>query len=53
MKRGFERRIAVLTEEFSGRERELRRREAEYKNQNERIKWEKSLLLRKFGLLSK
>ena len=53
MKRGFERRIAVLTEEFKGRERELRRKEAEYKSQNERIKWEKSLLLRKFDMLSK
>jgi hypothetical protein len=48
MRRGFERKIAVLTEEFTGRERDLRKRESDFKNENEKIKWEKSLLLKKF-----
>lgn len=53
MKRGFEKKISVLTEEFMGREREVRKKEMEYKSENEKIKWEKSLLLKKFELLSK
>lgn len=51
MKKGFERKIAILTEDFSTRERELRKKEAEYKSENEKIKWEKSLLLKKFELI--
>ena len=39
MKRGFEKKIAVLTDEFSQKERELRRKEIDYKNENEKIKW--------------
>jgi hypothetical protein len=53
MKRGFERKIAVLMEEYSGRERELRKKELEFKSENEKIKWEKSLLLKKFEVISK
>ena len=52
MKRGFEKKISVLKEEHTVRERELRRKEADYKSQNEKIKWEKALLLRKFDMLS-
>jgi hypothetical protein len=51
MKKGFERKIAVLTEEFTTRERDLRKKEADYKTENEKIKWEKSLLLKKFDLM--
>lgn len=51
MKKGFERKIAVLMEEFTTRERDLRKKEADYKTENEKIKWEKSLLLKKFDLM--
>ena len=31
MKKGFEKKIAVLTDEFSQRERDLRKKEVDYK----------------------
>lgn len=34
MKRGFEKKIAILTEEFTQRERDLRKKEADYKSEN-------------------
>jgi hypothetical protein len=34
MKKGFERKIAVMTEDFSSRERDLRKKESEYKSEN-------------------
>jgi hypothetical protein len=52
MKRGFEKRIANILEEFAFKEKELRRKEYEYKAENDKIKWEKSLLLRKFDAIS-
>lgn len=48
MKRGFEKKISMLTDDFAGRERQLRKKEADYKSENEKIKWEKGLLLKKF-----
>ena len=53
MKKGFEKKITIITDDFTTRERELRRKEIDYKTENEKIKWEKSLLLKKFDLLSK
>lgn len=53
MKKGFEKKIKIITDDFTTRERDLRRKEIEYKTENEKIKWEKSLLLKKFDILSK
>ena len=53
MKKGFEKKIALLTEEFTNKERDIRKKQLEYKSQNEKIKWEKSLLLKKFELIAK
>lgn len=53
MKKGFEKKIALLTEEFTAREKEVRKKEIQYKSENEKIKWEKSLLLKKFDMISK
>ncbi len=53
MKKGFEKKITLLTEEFTTREKEVRKKEIEYKSENEKIKWEKSLLLKKFEMISK
>lgn len=39
MKKGFEKKIALLTEEFTTREKEVRKKEIEYKSENEKIKW--------------
>ena len=34
MKRGFEKKIAILTEEFTHKERDLRKKEVDYKTEN-------------------
>lgn len=48
MKRGFERKIQKILEDFATKEREMRKKEYEYKSENDKIKWEKGLLLKKF-----
>jgi restriction endonuclease S subunit len=53
MKKGFEKKIAVLTEDYLSKEREQRRREIDLKTENEKVKWEKGLLLKKFDMISK
>ena len=52
MKKGFERKIQTILDEFAGKEREMRRKEYEYKSENDRIKWEKGLLMKKYDILS-
>ena len=52
MKAGFEKKIERLVEEHTVRERETRKKEYEYKAENDRIKWEKGLLLKKFEALA-
>jgi len=39
MKKGFEKKIQIITEDFTSRERELRKKEIDYKTENEKIKW--------------
>ena len=51
MKKGFEKKIQKILEEAGNKEKEMRKRELEYKNENEKIKWEKNLLLKKFETL--
>ena len=48
MKKGFEKKIQKLMEEYGSKEKDMRKKEIEYRNQNEKIKWEKNLLLKKF-----
>ena len=51
MKKGFEKKIQKIVEEAGTKEKEMRKRELDYKNENEKIKWEKNLLLKKFETL--
>ena len=39
MKNGFERKISRLLEEFSGKEKESRKKEYELRTENEKLKW--------------
>lgn len=52
MKKGFERKIVKIMEEFALKEKELRKKQYQYKAENDKIRWEKSLLLKKFDSLS-
>lgn len=48
MKNGFERKIQRLLEEHGQKEKEMRTKEFEYRAENDKVKWEKGLLLKKF-----
>ncbi len=51
MKKGFEKKIQKIVEDAGTKEKEMRKRELDYKYENEKIKWEKNLLLKKFETL--
>lgn len=39
MKKGFEAKMAFLIEDFANKEKEMHRKEADYKTENNKIKW--------------
>ena len=39
-------------DEYKNKEKEMRKKEFEYKAENDRVKWEKGLLMKKFEAIS-
>ena len=51
MKKGFQKKIAGLMDGFGTKEKQMRRKEVDLKTQNDKVRWEKNLLLKKFDAL--
>lgn len=51
MKAGYDAKIKRLVEDFAIRERDLKRKENEYRVEAEKVKFERSLLLKKYDLM--
>lgn len=51
MKAGYEAKITRLISDFAGREREMKKKENEYRVESEKVKFERSLLLKKYDLM--
>jgi hypothetical protein len=51
MKAGYDAKINKLLTDFSARERDMKRKENEYRVEAEKVKFERSLLLKKYDLI--
>lgn len=51
MKAGYDAKITRLISDYASRERDLKKKENEYRVEAEKVKFERSLLLKKYDLM--